>query len=119
MESMLFLGTTLLVCGSPLLLAIVGIISGMIGGKISSRVLGKLDPETSKETHAKIVKRCTVGFLVGFVIGGIPMGIGLASTLWASISDLSYLWALFVTIGIVLMGVIGTTIAGSALFSVE
>ena len=86
---------------------------------MSSMVLGKLDTETSKELHAKIVKRSTWGFLVGFVIGGIPMGIGLAATLAASISDLSYLWALFVTIGIALIGAIGTTIAGSALFSVE
>lgn len=119
MESALFLGSTLFVCGSPLLLAIVGIISGLIGGKMSSRVLGKLDPEASKEIQAKIVKRSAVGFLVGFVIGGIPMGIGLASALWASISDLSYLWALFVTIGIALMGAISTTIAGSEIFSTE
>ena len=119
MESVLFLVSTLLVCGSPLFLAIVGIISGLIGGKMSSIVLGKLDTETSKKVHAKIVKRSVLGFFVGFVIGGIPMGIGVASTLTASISDLSYWWAIFVTIGIALMGAISTTIAGSAIFSVE
>jgi len=119
MESAIFMVSTLFVCGSPLILAIVGIISGLIGGKMSSMVLGKLDNEISKESHAKLVKRSTFGFLIGFIVGGIPMGIGLASTIIASITDLSYWWAFFVTIGIVLMGAIGTTISGTALFSVE
>ena len=83
---------------------------------MSSKVLSELDTEISKESHAKIVKRSTLGFLVGFVIGGIPMGMGLASAAVTPFVDLSYQWALFVAIGFALMGAIGTTIAGSAIF---
>ena len=54
MESAIYFISAVLVCGSPLFLGIVGLLSGLLGGKVSSVVLGKLDPEIPKKTHAKI-----------------------------------------------------------------
>lgn len=117
MESLIYILALALICGTPMIFFIVGIVGGWIGGKLSSLVLGKLDPEKPKEFHTRILKRSALGFGVGFLVGGIPMGIGFAIALLASLSELSYQWALFVTIGIALMGAIGSIIAGSALFS--
>ncbi len=113
MESLVGLA---ILCGTPLLLVLVGALGGFIGGKMSSRVLRALDPEISEWSHEEIVKQSTKGFLWGFVVGGIPMGYGLASAAVTPFVDLSYQWALFVSIGFALMGAIGTTMAGSALF---
>lgn len=109
----------IILCATPFCLGLLGALGGFIGGKMSSKVLAELNPELSEVFHSKIVKRSTVGFLIGFIVGGIPMGMGLASAAVVSFVDLSYQWALYVAIGFALIGVIGTAIAGYALFSVE
>jgi len=106
-------------CGTPLILTLLGALGGFIGGKISSKVLKELDPDISKDVHAEIVKRSTKGFFCGICRWRFPMGMGLALAAVTPVQYLSYSWVLWVAIGFALMGVIGTTMAGSALFSKE
>lgn len=109
----------ILLCSTPVFFALVGALGGYIGGKMSSRVLKELDPEVPNDTHEKIVKQSRLGFFVGFIVGGVPMGMGLASAAVTPFVDLSYQWALYVAIGFALLGIIATTITGSALFGNE
>ena len=108
-----------LLCFTLLALILVGAAGGFVGGKISSRVLKELDSEISRETHAKIVEQSTLGFSRGFILGGFLMGIGLVGLADFPHESSSYQWALFVAVGFALMGSIGTTSAGSALFGKE
>jgi hypothetical protein len=108
-----------LLCFTLLVLILVGAAGGFVGGKISSRVLKELDSEISRETHAKIVEQSTLGFSRRFILGGILMDIGLLNLAYIPHESYSYQWALFVAVGFALMGSIGTTSAGSALFGKE
>jgi len=109
----------IILCATPIFLGLIGALGGFIGSTMSSKVLAELNPQLPKDFHSKIVKRGTVGFLIGFIVGGIPMGMGLASAAVVPFVDLSYQWALYVAVGFALIGVIGTAITGSALFSSE
>jgi hypothetical protein len=108
-----------LICITSLGLVLVGLFGGFIGGFISSRVLRALNPGISRELRAQIVRRSTLGFFVGFLFGGTLMGIGFASVAVNPSDGSSYQWAFFVAMGFALMGAIGTTMAGTALFGKE
>jgi hypothetical protein len=89
------------------------------GGKMSENFLDEFNSIVQRDIHKKMIKRSMQGFLIGLAVGGTPMCLGLITAINTPFVDLSYQWAILVAIGFSLMGIIGTSIASSALFSDE
>jgi len=89
------------------------------GGKMSESFLDEFNPVVPRDIHKKMIKRSAQGFLIGFAVGGAPMCLGFITAINTPFMDLSYQWAILVAIGFSLIGIIGTSIASSALFSDE